>query len=581
MPTSCSSVSPASIDSVGVAARVAAGRATRNSAVASHPYRRILPIAITVEHQHSVPFLPAKCQSQDGITTSLPAPINPVLPDLHPLPTLNLHSNTNSCILPHTLMDTTDNEYRDQRLANMRELQQMGYEPFGHAFQRLGRLADIRADFEEEKHVSVAGRLMSRRDMGKSIFCDIADGSGRFQIYAQKKHIGDDPFAAFKLLDVGDHIGIEGSLFTTRSGEQTIKIDKWTMLAKAILPMPEKWHGLKDVELRYRQRHLDLIANPEVRELFDKRSHVLREIRSHLHERGFTEVETPMMQPKPGGAIAKPFVTRFEALSTDMYLRIAPELYLKRLLAGGFDKVFELNRCFRNEGLDRTHNPEFTILEIYEAYSDVAGIKQLVQDLIIHVATTVFGTLKFGEGENAIDLTPPWREVHYRDLIKEAVGDDWFDLDLPEVRKRAEKLELDLEPDWGIPEITQELYEKVIERTLVQPTFVMRPPAELVPLARACVDDPTSADVFELEIGGKEIAPGYTELNDPLVQRQRLEEQAAGDPDKIDNEFLTALEHGMPPAGGTGIGIERLLMVLTGAEAIRDVILFPQLRPQQ
>jgi lysyl-tRNA synthetase class 2 len=483
-------------------------------------------------------------------------------------------------MLTRNMSTMETNEYREQRLANMRELEAVGYKPFGQAFPRTGNLAEIRADFAEDRAVSIAGRLLSIRKMGKSIFADLHDGTERFQVYAGKKDMGEEAFAAFKLLDVGDHVGVKGLLFVTRMGEQTLRIRTWTMLAKAVLPLPEKWHGLKDIEARYRQRYLDLVANPEVRDLFNKRIAVVREIRNFLHERGFSEVETPMMQPRAGGAVAKPFTAHYDALGSDMYLRIAPELYLKRLLTGGFDKVFELNRNFRNEGIDRTHIPEFTMLEIYEAYSDVRGIQQLVQDLVVHVAQSVFGTLTFGEGDAAIDLTPPWKEIPYRDLVKEHLGDNWFDLTVEEAESRAREHDLDIEPGWKHEDITHEIYEKVIERTLMQPVFVTRLPARLIPLAKTCDDDPSLADVFELEMGGREIAPGYSELNDPLLQRERFEQQAEGDPGRIDEGFLTALEHGMPPAGGTGIGIDRLMMLLTGAEAIRDVILFPQLKPK-
>ena len=478
------------------------------------------------------------------------------------------------------MTDQDGNEYRDQRLANMRQLQEMGYAPYGRAFERTGRLAEIRADFGEGNNVSVAGRLMTVRDMGKSIFADIRDGSDRFQVYAQKKQLGDDAFKAFKLLDIGDTIGVTGELFTTRTGEQTLKIESWTLLAKALLPLPEKWHGLRDVEARYRQRYLDLVTNPEVRELFNKRIEAVREIRAFLFGKGFQEVETPMMQIQAGGAAAKPFVTHFSALGTDMYLRIAPELYLKRLLVGGFDKVFELNRNFRNEGLSRTHNPEFTMLEIYQAYTDLDGMKQIVQELITHVAEKVFGGLRIGEGENAIDLSLPWREATYRELIEERMGSEWFGLDLAEARARAEKADLDLAPDWDMLMVTHEVYEKLVEKSLVQPTLVTRFPAELVPLARACEDDPSVVDVFELVMAGQEIAPAYTEMNDPLEQRKRLSMQAGEDREKVDEEFLTALEHGMPPAGGMGIGIDRLIAVLSGSDSLRDVILFPQLRPK-
>ncbi len=315
------------------------------------------------------------------------------------------------------MSEVVKNEYRDQRLANMEKLRACGHRPFGRAFKRSGNLAAIRRDFAEELKVAAAGRLTTIRSMGKSIFADIRDGTGKFQVYAQKNALGDQAFEAFKLLDVGDHIGLEGQLFTTHAGEQTIKIDRWELLSKALLPLPEKWHGLKDVEARYRQRYLDLIASQEVRDLFNKRTHAIREIRNFLFDRGFFEVETPMMQPMAGGAAARPFVTRYTALDTNMYLRIAPELYLKRLLVGGFDKVFELNRNFRNEGLSRTHNPEFTMLEIYEAYSNVSGMKEIVESLIVHLAGTVFGGLHVKFGDNVIDLTPPWKEITYRDLI--------------------------------------------------------------------------------------------------------------------------------------------------------------------
>lgn len=477
-------------------------------------------------------------------------------------------------------MPENHNEYRDQRLANMTELKKLGYEPFGGAFQRTGRLAEVRAAFREGETVRVAGRLTSIRNMGKTVFADLRDCSDRFQIYVQNKRLGEEPFAAFQLLDIGDHIGIEGTLFITRMGEQTVKVDRWHMLSKSILPLPEKWHGLKDVEARYRQRYLDMIANPDMRDIFDKRAAAIAEIRRFLRDRGFVEVETPMMQSIPGGATAKPFVTFYDALASQMYLRIAPELYLKRLLVGGYDRIFELNRNFRNEGLDRTHNPEFTMLEIYEAYSDVNGMKELVQSLIVNVAQSVFGSLKFESEAGTIVLTPPWREVTYRDLITEKMGGDWFALPLPEAQRRARELDLDIPADWDMGLVTHEIYEKVIERTLVLPTFVTRLPSALVPLAKPCADDPTCADVFELEIGGKEIAPAYSELNDPIEQRRRLELAAGADADKLDDDFLVALEHGMPPAGGMGIGIDRLMMVLCNVDAIRDVILFPQLRPR-
>ncbi len=473
-----------------------------------------------------------------------------------------------------------ESEYRAQRIAHMEQLKALGYAPFGQAFARTGRLKELRDTFEEGRKVRAAGRIMTRREMGKSIFVDLRDGSDRFQAYVKKDTIGEAAWTAFNLLDLGDQIGVEGELFTTRTGERSIKVTQWWMLSKALLPLPEKWHGLQDVDARYRKRYLDLIANPEVRDMFNLRIAIIREIRSFLASRGFSEVETPMMQPMAGGAAATPFKTRYNALGVDMFFRIAPELYLKRLLVGGFDRVFELNRNFRNEGLSRFHNPEFTMLEIYEAFGDVNTMKELVQGLITHAAQTVMGKLTVGTAEQPIDLSTPWRTVPYRDLVKDVAGADWFSLSLDQARERAHGLEVSTAPEWGLVEITQEIFEKKIEKTLINPTFVVRLPVELVPLAKACEDDPTVVDVFELIIGGREIAPAYSELNDPLVQRQRFEEQAAGAADKVDYDFLEALEQGMPPAGGMGIGIDRLVMMLTGAEAIRDVILFPQLKPR-
>lgn len=479
-------------------------------------------------------------------------------------------------------MDLTpqQNEYRQQRLANMAKLRELGYTPYGYAFERTGRLADVAAAFQEHAKARIAGRVMAKREMGKSVFAHLQDGTGRFQIYLKKDIVGEAAFDAFRYVDLGDHIGCEGELFLTKTGEKTLKVTSWTLLSKALRPMPEKWHGLQDVEARYRYRYLDLIANPETWTVFHRRIAIIAELRRLLIERGFVEVETPMMQPLPGGANATPFKTHYNALNVDMYLRIAPELYLKRLLVGGFDKIFELNRNFRNEGLDRSHNPEFTMLEIYEAYGDVRSMMRLVQDLILSVARNVCGGFKLGQGDTEVDLTPPWRTVTYREMIESCAGADWYRLDLPAARARAESLGLRVDPAWSQVELTHEVYEKIAEKSVRNPTFVTRFPAELIPLAKPCEDDPSVVDVFELVILGREIAPAYSELNDPLLQRERLEAQAGGDAAKLDEDFLFALEHGMPPAGGMGIGIDRLVMVLTGADAIRDVILFPQLKPK-
>jgi len=475
-------------------------------------------------------------------------------------------------------LGTHEEEFRNQRLANLEALKVRGIAPYGKAFVRDGRISEIRAAFAETKVVRMAGRLMTIREMGKSIFADVNDGSDRFQIYVKKSDLGDESFHAFKLLDIGDTVGIKGELFVTKMGEPTAKVNSWTLLSKSLLPLPEKWHGLQDVDTRYRKRYLDLISNHEVRRVFNQRIAIIAEIRACLQERGFQEVETPMMQPMAGGAAANPFKTHYEALSSDMFLRIAPELYLKRLLVGGFDKVFELNRNFRNEGLSRYHNPEFTMIEVYEAFGDVRTMMEIVQHMITRAAEKVIGTLQVGTAEQPVDLNLPWREVSYHDLVRQAVGSDWFELDMAAAKARAHEHHIHIEPTWSMVELTQEVFEKMVEKTLINPTFVTRLPAALVPLAKPCDDDASLVDVFELIIGGREIAPGYSELNDPLIQRSRFMEQAGGDESKVDMDFLTALEHGMPPAGGMGVGIDRLVMVLTGAESIRDVVLFPQLK---
>ncbi|MBU4459834.1 MAG: lysine--tRNA ligase [Verrucomicrobia bacterium] len=473
-----------------------------------------------------------------------------------------------------------DNEYRQQRLANLGELEARGRQPFGQAFARDGRIAEVRAAFADGKTLRAAGRLVAKRDMGKSVFAALQDASGKFQIYLKKDALPEADFDAFRFVDLGDHVGVEGECFTTRTGEPTLKVASWTLLGKSLQVPPEKWHGLTDVELRYRKRYVDLVANPEVCTVFRRRAAIVRGIRAFLASRGFEEVETPMMQPIAGGAAARPFETFYNALDCKMFLRIAPELYLKRLLVGGMDKVFELNRNFRNEGLDRSHNPEFTMLEIYEAYGDVRSMKALIQDLVVTVTQEVMGTLKVGTPERPIDLTPPWREATYAELVRETAGADWDTLDVPAARAKAVALGLEIDPAWGKLEITHEIYEKLVEKSLRNPTFVLRVPAELIPLAKRCADDPSCVDVFELVIDGKEIAPAYSELNDPIEQRRRLEHQAAGEAQKIDEDFLEALEYGMPPAGGMGVGIDRLVMILTGQESIRDVVLFPQMKPR-
>jgi lysyl-tRNA synthetase class 2 len=478
------------------------------------------------------------------------------------------------------------NSLIEQRKAKLAALRAKGIDPFRNKFTPGEKCAEARANYVEGREVSVAGRVSAHRDMGKSMFIDVRDQSGRIQAYAQKNVLGDEQFDIFRHLDLGDFIGARGTLFTTKTGEISVKLTSFTILSKALRPPPEKWHGLADTEIRYRQRYLDLIANPQVKDVFLKRSQIIREIRAFLHERGYVEVETPMMQAIPGGAAAQPFVTHHNALGCNFYLRIALELYLKRLLVGGVDRVFEIGRNFRNEGLSRKHNPEFTMLEAYQAYGDYESMMELVQSMIVQVAEKVLGTLKIehkdieGKVTKTINLTPPWRKIRYKDIVKEHAGTDWFDVSPEARRERAVKLGAEIGKEYVDFEVTQAVFEKLIEPTLIDPTFVTHAPRELIPLAKLSPDDPTSVEVFECCINGQEIAPAYTEQNDPIEQRDRLEHQAGGEHQKLDEDFLVALEHGMPPAGGMGLGIDRLCMMLLGQESIRDVILFPQLKPK-
>ncbi len=478
-----------------------------------------------------------------------------------------------------------------QRLAKLKELETAGIDPYGQAFPGTSMISEVRkifppAEDENSPEILVAGRLMGRRSMGKSIFADLKDSSGKIQLFIAKNEIGEEAFAIFKKLDIGDIIGIKGSIFLTRMGELTIRVQKCTLLAKSLRPLPEKFHGLVDIEQRYRQRYLDLITNEESFRTLKLRSKILSEIRNFMNERGFLEVETPMLQSLAGGASANPFTTYYEALNSTMYMRIAPELYLKRLLVGGFEKVYEIGRNFRNEGIDRRHNPEFTMMEIYQAYGDCRTMMELVESLITTVALKTVGTLKINHPNNkVIDLTPPWRRATYNELCEEKGGQDWFKIKPEERIKRGQKLNLEVHPGMSDLDVNNELYEKLVEPNLIQPTFVTRIPVELLPLAKGCADDPSYVDVFELGINGVEVAPAYSELNNPIIQRKRLMDQfeknkQEGDSiaDKIDEDFLTALEHGMPPAGGMGIGIDRLVMILTGTESIRDVLLFPQMK---
>ena len=475
------------------------------------------------------------------------------------------------------------------RRARLNTWREMGIDPFGEAYPGTETCGQVLNNYADERPVRVAGRLISKREMGKNVFAHIQDESGKLQVYAQVQGLG-DKFAFWKLLDIGDFIGGEGTLFTTRTGEKTVRLSDLRILSKSLRPIPSQWYGLSDVEQRYRQRYVDLIVSEEARKVLLLRSRIVSEVRRFFETRDFTEVETPMMQTIAGGAAARPFVTKHNALGLDLYLRIAPELYLKRLLVGGFTKVFEINRNFRNEGISRRHNPEFTMLEAYWAYADFTAMAQLVEDLIGSIAQKVMGTLQVG-GRAAsedgtvpalppIDLTGPWPRKPYRALIQAAAGDDWFTITPETRRERCAQLGVEISPSMEDFEVSNQVFEKLVEAKTRNPLFVTHLPKELVPLARQNAADPSVVDVFELIIGGQEISPGYSELNNPLVQRQRLEGQAGEEQHNLDEDFLTALEYGMPPAGGIGVGIDRLVMTLTGAESIRDVILFPLLKPK-
>lgn len=474
------------------------------------------------------------------------------------------------------------------RLAKLRELRAAGRDPFRANFPTThfsGEALQAHVDGEDNTvNVAVAGRLVVIRDMGKSQFVKILDQQGVIQLYVKKDVVGEEAYVAFKKLDLGDIIGAAGTLFKTKTGEITVRVERYELVSKALHPLPEKWHGLTDAEQVYRQRYLDLIVNAESRQRLMLRSRIVSHIRRFLEDRKFIEVETPVLEATAGGAAARPFVTHHNALDADFFLRIATELRLKRLLVGGFDRVFEIGRIFRNEGVSRRHNPEFTMLEVYQAYSDYRGMMVLIKDLLTSLCRDVLGTgvIKHAVSGQDIDFAGEWREAKYKDLVRAETGDpEWFNRSKTEKIAAAEKLGLKCDPAWEDFEVTNEVFSKRIEPNLIQPTFVTHLPKELCPLAKITPDDPTTIDVFELCIGGMEIAPAYSEQNDPFVQREMFEAQAGEEQQNIDEDFLLALEHGMPPAGGMGVGIDRLCILLTGAESIRDVILFPQLRNAQ
>jgi lysyl-tRNA synthetase class 2 len=485
-----------------------------------------------------------------------------------------------------------------QRRQKIEELRAQGIDPFNNAFKPSHTIAQIieahgSLSGEELEQLNqtfgLTGRLMLIREFGKAVFCHFQDGSSRLQAYVQRQVLGDDAFKLFKRLDLGDIVGFVGTLFRTKTGELTLAVKDFTLLTKSLLPLPEKYHGLTDVERRYRQRYLDLMVNPSVWQVFMQRAAIIRLLRQFLDARGFLEVETPMMQPIPGGATAKPFVTYHQALDMKLYLRIAPELYLKRLIIGGFDRVYEINRNFRNEGLSTLHNPEFTMLEFYQAYATHEDLMAQTEEIICHVAQELLGTLKVTYQGAVIDLNPPWRRLDLRGSLTEVGG---IPKDMVQDRQAlialAKEEGIVLRPGEGYGRALTKLFDLRVEAELIQPTFVVGYPTETSPLSRKNDEDPEVVDRFELFIAGREMANAFSELNDPEDQRARFDAQmaahAAGDeeaPHAVDEDFLTALEYGMPPTAGEGIGIDRLVMLLTDSPSIRDVILFPQLRPER
>lgn len=482
------------------------------------------------------------------------------------------------------------NELKKVRLGKMHELREMGIDPFGRRFDRDATANLIVENFDrmEGTTVKIAGRIMSKRRHGKAGFAHLQDLSGKLQLYFRKDDIGEENYELFKKLDLGDILGIQGEVFRTQKGEISVHVRDMVYLSKALNPLPEKWHGLKDVELRYRQRYVDLIVNPEVKDVFVRRSQIIKALRNYLDNEGFLEVETPMMQPIAGGAAARPFITYHNALNMDLYLRIAPELYLKRLIVGGLEKVYELNRNFRNEGISTRHNPEFTMLEIYQAYADYQMMMELTENMVSSVMQKVFGTMVAEFEGQKLDFTPPWRRVTMLDAIKEHTGVDFMSIKTDEeARKAAEGLKMELAPAASRGEIINEVFEEFVEEKLIQPTFVYGHPVEISPLAKRSLDNPEFTDRFEVFIMQREIANAFSELNDPIDQKERFmkqaEKRAGGDAEAhmMDDDYINALEYGMPPAGGLGIGIDRLVMLMTGSPSIRDVILFPTLRPRE
>lgn len=477
---------------------------------------------------------------------------------------------------------------RRQKLDKIRAL---GVEPYGQKFNWDHHAADIRRDAEEleknETHVRIAGRIMIRRGQGKTAFCVLRDQSGDIQVYFKRDELPEKEWALFKLVDIGDILGIEGTVFTTHTGELTVRVLHFTMLSKSLRPLPEKWHGLTDKEQRYRQRYLDLIMNPEVRETFVKRAAMMAAIRKWYTDHNFLEVETPVLQPLYGGANAKPFTTHFNALDMTMYLRIAPELYLKRLLVGGYERIFEITRNFRNEGMDTRHNPEFTAIETYQAYGDIEDVIDQTEQIVAACAMASYGSMKFTYEDTEIDVTPPWPRLTMAEAVKKYTGED-FDAckTVEDARAIADKLHVEYGEFDGFGKILSACFDAYVEEHLIQPVHIIKHPIEVSPLSKLDPKDPRYTIRFESYIYGRELANGFSELNDPIDQRKRfelqVEERKHGDDEAhpIDEDFLTALEYGMPPTGGLGIGLDRLFMLMTNSASIRDVLLFPAMKPE-
>ena len=482
------------------------------------------------------------------------------------------------------------NEQMQNRIDEMHKLEERGIRPFGHRFDWTHHTKEIYENVEQMEAdgtvVKAAGRVMAIRGHGKTSFIDLQDSTGKIQLYTRKDILGEENYSLVKLMDIGDIIGVTGTVFKTHMGEPSIRVENLEFLSKALKPLPEKWHGLTNVDLRYRQRYLDLIVNPEVRDVFIKRTQIIKSVREILDNEGYLEVETPVLNTISGGATARPFITYHNALDIQLYLRIATELNLKRLIVGGLERVYEIGRIFRNEGIDIKHNPEFTSIELYQAYGDMDTMMDIAEKIVTETAQKVLGTMQIVYEGQEINLAGPWPRVTMIDAVKQYSGFDFNGVkDLETARKMADEAHVEYEESWGVGRIINAFFDEFVEDKLIQPIFIYKYPKEISPLAKSSVEDPEITDRFEGFIYGRELCNGFTELNDPIDQRERfvqqMEERARGDEEAgmMDEDFINALMHGLPPTGGLGIGIDRLVMFLTGAVSIRDVLLFPTMKP--